>query len=367
MRIVINAEGISDDFRQRELRQYYSECLIRTIRAEPASLFWVSPSQFFAGPEWIGIPKQNIILKSRFPFNLSFPGTAGARMESILRANQIDIVLSLGLPSIPVRSVPHIIWLADEEFGSMKEKNQKLRKLSEKGNNWLLTDSVSAKNFLVETFSWKDERIRVLPLAPSETSQAMSWTEKEQVKIKYAGGKEYFMVRSSCTQENIMVLLKAFSAFKKRQLTNMKLLIAGTAGEPDHVPHEKLESYKYRDDVHAYPGIAEKEILKLQGAAYALIQPAAWSSGLSVLNALQAEVPVISGRKEDEISGDTILYADPLGQESLGEAMSKLFTNEELRNDLIRKGRIWAAQFSIQQAVGHLRESLSSVRVHMQH
>ena len=147
----------------------------------------------------------------------------------------------------------------------------------------------------------------------------------------------------------------------------MKLIIAGSAGDPDYIPHEKLETYKYRDDVHAYTGIAEKDILKLLGSAYALLQPVQASSSLSILNAMQSEVPVISGRKPDEVSGDTILYSEALEQESLGDAMIKLFTNEELRNDLIRKGRIWAAQYNIQQAVGLLWEALSTAMTYTQH
>jgi glycosyltransferase involved in cell wall biosynthesis len=220
---------------------------------------------------------------------------------------------------------------------------------------------------LVENHSIKEERALIVPLAPAESAQPMSWTDKEQTRIKYAGGREYFMSRSSFSSENMMILLKAFSIFKKRQQTNMKLLIAGSAGEPDHIPHEKLETYKYKDDVHAYTGIAEKDLLKMQSAAYGLIQPAELSSAISILNAMQAEVPVVSGRKPDEVSGDTILYSEPFGQESLGEAMIKLFTNEEQRNELIRKGRVWAAQYNIQQSVGLLWEALSSARTYVRH
>jgi glycosyltransferase involved in cell wall biosynthesis len=367
MRIVINAAGLSDHFGQRELRRYYSECLIRMIRAETASAFWVFPSGFFAAPEWNGIPKETLSIKSGLPFNLSIPALTHKRMDSVIQGKQIDAMLSLGWPAPDISSVPHFIWLPDEEILRLQIKNPKLQKLSIEKNIWLLTDSAANKNFFLENFSWKDEKVLIVPLAPAESAQPMSWTDKEQVRIKYAGGREYFIARSSVPEDNIMLLLKAFSIFKKKQQTNMKLIIAGSAGEPDYIPHEKLETYKFRDDVHAYAGIAEKEILKLLGSAYALIQPVKRSSALSILNAMQSEIPVISGRKPDEVSGDTILYSEPLQPESLGEAMIKIFTNEELRNDLIRKGRIWAAQYNLQQAVGLLWESLSSAKAYMRH
>jgi glycosyltransferase involved in cell wall biosynthesis len=367
MRIVINAAGLSDHFRLRELRRYYSECLIRMIRAESGSVFWVFPSQFFVGPEWNGIPRETLSIKSGLPFNLSIPTLTGKRMDSIMEEKQINVVLSLGWPATSIGTVPHFIWLPDEEILHIQNKNKKIQKLSAKENIWLLTDSTANKKFFLENFSWKEEKVLIVPLAPAESAQPMPWTDKEQVRIKYAGGREYFIARSSIHGDNILMLLKAFSIFKKRQQTNMKLIIAGSAGEPDYIPHEKLETYKYRDDVHAYAGMAEKDIWKLLGSAYALIQPVQTSSALSILNAMQSEVPVVSGRKPDEVSGDTILYSEPLEQESLGDAMIKLFTNEELRNDLIRKGRIWAAQYNIQQAVGLLWESLSSAKAYIRH
>jgi len=367
MRIVINAAGISDNFRQRELRQYYSECLIRLARAESDSAFWVFPSQFFAGPEWNGVPLKAISLKGGLPFNALNRLWAAKRLGSEILSNKINVALSLGLPTIDIFSIPHFIWIADSESFRVPGKNLRWKKLLLKENVWLLVDSATDKNSMIETYSLKEEKILVVPLAPSETRQPMAWTDKEQIRVKYSGGREYFMARSYWPAENIMVLLKAFSIFKKRQQTNMKLLIAGAAGEPDHTPHEKLESYKYRDDVHAYPGIAEKELFKLEGSAYALIQPVSESSGLSILNAMQSEVPVISARKPDDISGDTILYAEPFGQESMGEALIKLFTNEDMKNELIRKGRVWAAQYSIQQSVGFLCEAFLSSRTDDRH
>jgi glycosyltransferase involved in cell wall biosynthesis len=367
MRVVINAAGISDNFWQRELRHYYSECLTRMIRAESGSIFWVFPSQFFADPEWHGVPREILPIKSGLPFNLSFAPLVNNRLNALIRDKQIESMLSLGWPGNADPSVMHFIWLPEAEILWLRNKNQKLQKLSAKENVCLLTDSNANKNFLSEKFSVKEERILIVPLSPAESTQPMSWTDKEQVRIKYAGGREYFMARSSFPVENMMILLKAFSIFKKKQQTNMKLLIAGSAGEPDHIPHDKLETYKYKDDVHAYTGIAEKDLLKIQGTAYAVIQPAEISSAISILNAMQAEVPVISGRKPDEVSGDTILYSEPFGQESLGEAMIKLFTNEEQKNELIRKGRVWAAQYNIQQSVGFLWEALSSAKAHIRH
>ena len=60
----------------------------------------------------------------------------------------------------------------------------------------------------------------------------MDWEEKELIKEKYADGKAYFLFSGDINQRsNLINLLKAFSFFKKRQKSNMLLLIAGNADE----------------------------------------------------------------------------------------------------------------------------------------
>ena len=55
-----------------------------------------------------------------------------------------------------------------------------------------------------------------------------TWTEKESWKDSFTEGREYFLyVGSVHPRKNLINLLKAFSGFKKRQKTNMQLVIAG--------------------------------------------------------------------------------------------------------------------------------------------
>lgn len=78
----------------------------------------------------------------------------------------------------------------------------------------------------------------------------MNWEEKEQVKDTYTGGREYFLFAGDIfPPDHIIILLKAFSHFKKWQLSNMKLVLAGKANKKTAKLKDKLTTYKYREDV----------------------------------------------------------------------------------------------------------------------
>jgi glycosyltransferase involved in cell wall biosynthesis len=195
-------------------------------------------------------------------------------------------------------------------------------------------------------------KLTMIPFAADDDYQPLAWTEKENIKVKYAGGKEFFVTRSYFAEEQLLMLLKAFSLFKKRQQSNIQLLIISMDGDKDHSPVEKLENYKYRNDVHLYPGLTEEEFIQINASAYAFLQPVKDFDGNGLLNAFQAQVPVIStvSEREEETTGTALLFATYNDHEQMADQMMTLFKDENLRNELVRKGKIKAREFSMQQA-----------------
>ena len=46
-------------------------------------------------------------------------------------------------------------------------------------------------------FSLPPQKIFVVPIAASEKYHPLAWADKEQTKVRYAGGKEYFLTRAN--------------------------------------------------------------------------------------------------------------------------------------------------------------------------
>jgi glycosyltransferase involved in cell wall biosynthesis len=100
------------------------------------------------------------------------------------------------------------------------------------------------------------------------------------------------------------------------------------------VPAAALEDLFSRARIFAFPSLDE-------------------GFGMPVLDAMARGVPVVSSRRSaiPEVAGDAALLVDPEDVEELGTALSRLAGDEGLRQDLARKGRERAAEFTWEAAV----------------
>jgi len=186
--------------------------------------------------------------------------------------------------------------------------------------------------------------------------------EKEEARTKYTGGKEYFIYAGAIhPRKNLDNLLKAFSIFKKKQGSGLKLVLAGRLAWKYTAFTERLQSYKYRDDVIMTGYLDETELVKIIGSAYAMVYPSLWEGfGVPVLEAMQCQVPVISSAHSsmEEIGGDALLTADPNDPADIAGKMISLYKDESLRDQLIEKGKTAASRFNWEQTAKLLWNSM---------
>jgi glycosyltransferase involved in cell wall biosynthesis len=127
--------------------------------------------------------------------------------------------------------------------------------------------------------------------------------------------------------------------FKKRQLSNLQLVIAGAQTE---ALRERLETYKYRGDIHwADAGVAGADPYDVMGAAYAVLFPFEDGSlGTSLLNAWKGGVPALVARSSRlrEMADDAAMIAGVDDPAALAGYMMSVYKDETQRNALIEKG-----------------------------
>jgi glycosyltransferase involved in cell wall biosynthesis len=102
-----------------------------------------------------------------------------------------------------------------------------------------------------------------------------------------------------------------------------------------------LNTYKYRKDVVLTGYIEEEELVKLTGAAYALVYPSLFEGfGVPVLEAMRCHVPVLtsSNTSMEEIAGDAGLLFNPHDPADMGDKLMRIYKDEDLRRLLINKG-----------------------------
>lgn len=222
----------------------------------------------------------------------------------------------------------------------------------------IATVSEFSKKDIIEQYKIAAGKIDVVYNGVKQVFQPVSEEDKAATKNKYTDGKEYFVYAGAVhPRKNLVTLLKAFSVFKKRQRTNMKLILAGRLAWKYESFEKDLRSYKYRDDVVMTGYVEENELVKIIGAAYAMVYPSLFEGfGVPVLEAMRCEVPVITSANSamQEIAGDAALYADVTSPAAIANQLMLLYKDENLRKELIQKGRIIAREYTWDQTAGLL-------------
>ncbi len=198
------------------------------------------------------------------------------------------------------------------------------------------------------TYYKKDEgKINIVPGEVHIKADPINAEEREKVKKNYTNGKEYLVYAGALDPyKRLVILLKAFSLFKKRQETNLQLVLVG---QPIHKRLAKdLKTYKYRNDL-VFTGILnEEERLKIISAAYGMVHPSLFETfAFPVLEAMRCGLPVIVAKNSvgEEIAGAAALLAEPDDQQDLAEKMMLLYKDEKKRSEMIRIGIANSHQF----------------------
>ncbi len=222
----------------------------------------------------------------------------------------------------------------------------------------IVTVSDFSKQDIISQYNTDPEKITVALIAAKAIFQPLDDTIKQETRNHYTGGKEYFIYTGAVhPRKNLVLLLKAFSIFKKRQQSGMKLLIAGRMAWKNNQFLHLLQTYQHRHDVVLTGYVPDAELVKLTGSAYALLYPSLFEGfGMPVLEAMQCAVPVVTTENSamQEIGSTAALYTDVKDPASLAEKMMLLYKDENLRNKLAAAGPGRAGQFSWDQTAAQL-------------
>ncbi|GAC1594350.1 MAG: hypothetical protein NVS3B19_16790 [Ginsengibacter sp.] len=141
--------------------------------------------------------------------------------------------------------------------------------------------------------------------------------------------------------DRVVLILKSFSAFKKRLKSSMKLLIP--VADNNKLPLESLiKSYKYRNDVSLIPELVSDSLSSVATKSYAVIinsdeygfiNPA--STLLSVGSVIIAANSIYNNVRE--YTGDNAFYYMKGNSDELSEILIRLYKDEELRNRFVLK------------------------------
>lgn len=206
----------------------------------------------------------------------------------------------------------------------------------------IIAVSEFTKQDIIDKYAVPADKISVIHNAARAVFKPVNTDQRNLIKQKYADGKEYFIyVGSIHPRKNLYNLLKAFSVFKKRLRSNMKLLIVGRLAWKYDSFVKGLASYKFRSDVKLMHHVNDEELLSLLASSYALVYPSYFEGfGLPLVEAMACHVPVICSNRSSlpEVGGNAAVLFDPDNYEEMAERMMLVYKDEVFRAKVIQNG-----------------------------
>lgn len=159
-------------------------------------------------------------------------------------------------------------------------------------------------------------------------------------------------VGSEQPRKNLPLLLQAFRRFKAdKGIEDLKLVKVGNPGGKGFRQQtlKLIERFNLGRDVRFTGFISEKELSGYYSNAQCLVFPSLYEGfGLPVVEAMACGCPVITSNTSSlpEIIGDAGIIVDPQDIDGLEEAMREVLTNQDLQEELRRRGIKQASRFS---------------------
>jgi glycosyltransferase involved in cell wall biosynthesis len=267
---------------------------------------------------------------------------------------QADILISLDGSGCIKAGFPQIIGLKDTKLLSGNSwveswyRRQHFQKLVIKAKQ-LVAVSSQVRQQLASSFKVSENRIEVIAQAPTNIYKPLEWEQKQHVKDQYTDGKEFFLFTGGFDPpRNLLTTLKAFSWFKKWQQSNMKLVIVGDIQNDTSNLKEKIDTFKFRDDVVVLGKLSPDQMHEVMASAYAMLYPSKLATfGMPVLEAMRCGTPVISSAAiAPEVGGEAVMYVEADDEKDISNAMIKLYQDEDFRSRLVEKGLEHSNEFS---------------------
>jgi glycosyltransferase involved in cell wall biosynthesis len=226
----------------------------------------------------------------------------------------------------------------------------------------IATVSEFSKQDLMRTYGINENLIDVVYNGCNTSFVPVNDEIKKTTKEKYSINSDYFLfVGSLHPRKNISRLFEAFDKFKSQNSNNVKLLIVGEKYYwTSQIKHTYL-NMKYKKDVIFTGRLSSEELKKVMASALALTYvPYFEGFGIPILEAMSSDTPVITSNVTSmpEVAGDAALLIDPFSVDSIAEGMNRMYSDSDLRNVLIEKGRKRKLDFSWEKTADLLWKSV---------
>ena len=143
-------------------------------------------------------------------------------------------------------------------------------------------------------------------------------------------------------RKNLDILIDAFERLRDSGSYDGDLVVAGRVGWKAERTGERLRSSRWSRAIHHLDYVPRPHLEEIYRRAEVFVLPSLYEGfGFPVLEAMSHGVPVITTNVSSlpEVGGDAALYFAPDDSRALADAISRITSDDELRDRLTRLGR----------------------------
>ena len=357
MRIAINARLLTPT-RKEGLGVYAHEVVSRLVKQYPHEEFLFLfdrpfPSSSIYGPNVTplvyGPPARHPFLYYIW-FHVVLPKVLKKHKADVFFSPDGYLALGANLPQVPV-----IHDLNFEHFPALFGKLDRwfyhtfFPKYARRANR-IVAISDFTRQDLVATYGISTDKMDVVYNGVSADVQPSSPSEMQVFQKKHGIQQPYFaFVGGLYPRKNLIGMVKAFDAFKSQTGLPHEFIIAGSPYKESQPLFETVKTLPYASSIRFLGRLPERsEVNALLSGATALMYVSLFEGfGLPIIEAMQCGTPVITGKTSamPEIAGDAALLADANDTQDMVNAMKKLAVSEDIRRQMIEKGKQRASEF----------------------
>ena len=217
----------------------------------------------------------------------------------------------------------------------------------------VVADSQSTKRDLIERYQIPADKITVAYpgvnplLKPVRDPAALA-----AIRARYGLPERYILhVGTLQPRKNLSRLLEAYARLRAQLFDGPPaLVLAGRLGWLYDDLFRQVERLGLSEHV-LFPGHVppDHNLAALYSAARVYVFPSLFEGfGFPVVEAMRCETPVVCSNTSSlpELAGDAALSVPPTDVEALTTALLRVLTDEELRREMVRRGRAQAARFT---------------------
>jgi glycosyltransferase involved in cell wall biosynthesis len=279
-------------------------------------------------------------------------------VPAALQKHEADIFISPdGYLSLKT-SVPSLAVIHDINFHHRPEDLPYLTRifyrnffpLYAKKSEIIVTVSEYSKQDICKSYDIPPQKIHVVSNGANPLFRPLSRDEILKVRDTYTGGNPYFVfIGNLHPRKNVPRLLQAYDLFREKVTWDYRMVIVGEKMFMTTEIERVLRQMKHAKEIVFTGWLDPQSLCSVTGGATALtFVPLFEGFGIPIIEAMYCDTPVLASNVTSlpEVAGNAAIYADPYDVQSIAEQMIQIATDENLRKDLIEKGRIRRQNFS---------------------